>query len=645
MNPIFKKKKGGLQTGRMVFAMIFILTVTFGFIFYTLLPRLPEKSAEMENGVIDLTGMDLSAAVAKLPMAWDYYPDKLYTPEDFKANVTEQPRTFVSEDEQAYQTGTYRAVLKVTPEEIYAINAWSLDYATRIFADGKEVLNIGMVSETEEGFVPRMRSYTLPLISKIEHIEIIIQYANFSHHEGGAMREMTFGLSENINRYAETPQNSAAMLGGALLLVAIFYFMLFLGGRGFPNLAFALCCFFLAMRNQQFVISLMPVDYDWSIVYRFVYINNICTGMAFLLLCYSLYPSQLPKKIAKPAVFGTVAVTLTLTAVSLFIPLPMVARLVAPSYLVFIPAIVCICWIFGKLFIKGRIIDRITATGMAVLFVSQFLDILLQRIIPEITRNGVGPFGMIAFAVCQMLALGLENAQLDRLNRMKTEFLQDMSHEMSTPLSVIATGITCANDRLLRNENIGEACEMLSIVKDETERVGRMVRGMLKLAEMSEDGENRKRVDFIVLLYDSVEAFKLIAERRNNRMFVEIASDIPNVFVETDRFKQVMANLLSNAIDHTSGGEIFVKAENACEQSVITVRVSDNGTGISPEFLPKIFERGVSGRRGTGYGLYLCKTIVEAHGGEIEIESETGKGTSVKFTVPVYGGQETGHNT
>ena len=638
MGNYFMKHHNRDHTGRMIFAIVLVMAITFSFVVYTLMPRLPEKNAAMENGVIDLTDMDLSAAVAKLPLTWEYYPGKLYAPEDFKAGTAGQPRTFASEDEQAYRIGTYRTILKVIPEETYAINAWSLDYATRIFADGKEVLAIGTVSETEQGFVPRMRSYTLPLISQTEYVEIIIQYANFSHHEGGAMREMTFGLAENVNRYAEVLQTSASMLGGALLLVAAFYFMLFLGGRGLPNLAFAMCCFFLATRNQQFVISLMPVDYAWSFVYRFVYINNICTGMAFLLLCYSLYPSQLPQRIVKPAVFGTVAVTLSLTAVSLFLPLPMIARLVAPSYIVFIPAIVCICWIFGKLFLKGRVVDRITAAGMAILFLSQFLDILLQRMVPEITRNGAGPFGMIAFAFCQMLALGMENASLERLNHMKTEFLQDMSHEMQNPLTVIATGVDFADGEIESGGEPREIRDALEIVREETQRLGRMVRGMVQLAEMDKGSPNRKRTDFAALLHSSAESFRILLRRQNNALRIDIAPGIPDVFVEADRYKQIITNLFTNALRHTHSGQITLAA--TYDATFITVRMTDTGEGIDAALQLRIFERGVSGRSGTGYGLHLCKTIVEAHGGTIEVESEPGKGTAVVFTVPVYGGQE-----
>ncbi|MDR1067979.1 MAG: HAMP domain-containing histidine kinase, partial [Clostridiales Family XIII bacterium] len=238
--------------------------------------------------------------------------------------------------------------------------------------------------------------------------------------------------------------------------------------------------------------------------------------------------------------------------------------------------------------------------------------------------------------------LAVHNERLDKLNRAKTEFLQDMSHEMKSPLTVIATGIDFA-DREIHKESadMERTAAALDSIREETQRLGRMVGGMVNLASMSEISENRKRVDFAALLRNSAEAFRLALERRNNRLSVEIAPGLPDVFMENDRFKQVLSNLFSNAAEHTENGKIVIAAD--CDGTFITVRVADTGEGIAPELLPDVFKRGVSGRGGTGYGLYICKTVVEAHGGTIKIESAPGKGTAVTFTIPIYGGQEAGH--
>ena len=108
----------------------------------------------------------------------------------------------------------------------------------------------------------------------------------------------------------------------------------------------------------------------------------------------------------------------------------------------------------------------------------------------------------------------------------------------------------------------------------------------------------------------------------------------------SDQIIQVLINLLSNANRHTRNGKVVVKAEGLNDQ--VQISVSDNGSGISAELLPHVFDRfWRGGGGGTGLGLTICKTIIEEHGGEIGIESEERKGTRVWFTLPAMKG--TGH--
>lgn len=224
---------------------------------------------------------------------------------------------------------------------------------------------------------------------------------------------------------------------------------------------------------------------------------------------------------------------------------------------------------------------------------------------------------------------------------MKTKFLQDISHEMKAPLTVIATGIDFADQEMKAEDgSLADAGGALETIRAETLRLGRMVDGMAKLASINEISENRTRISFAALLRDNAEAFRYKLEQQGVILTAEAVPGIPDVFIEKDKFSQVLANLLLNAAEHTKQGRITVTAD--FDDEYITVRVADTGEGVSPDMLPHIFERGVSGRGSTGYGLYICRTVVEAHGGTIGMESEPGKGCAVTFTVPVYGGQEVG---
>ena len=131
----------------------------------------------------------------------------------------------------------------------------------------------------------------------------------------------------------------------------------------------------------------------------------------------------------------------------------------------------------------------------------------------------------------------------------------------------------------------------------------------------------------------------LVLQKRGNELKTEVADGL-TVFGDTDLLSQVMANLIQNANAHTENGGILLSAVRDGGTIIITVR--DNGSGISPELLPRVFERGVSDG-GTGFGLFLCKTVVESHGGRIWIESKPGCGTTAHFALPVYEGQHGGN--
>jgi signal transduction histidine kinase len=239
--------------------------------------------------------------------------------------------------------------------------------------------------------------------------------------------------------------------------------------------------------------------------------------------------------------------------------------------------------------------------------------------------------------------LSRQNKTLNKLNRSKIEFLQDMSHEMKAPLNVIATGIDYTDMQINKdNIDIQNTNAALERIRNASQRLGRMVDGMVNLAAISDTGANRQRLDFAALLKTAAEVFTIPVEKQNNILSVQIMPCLPDVYVDADRFTQVITNLLQNAAAHTQDGRITLAADFA--DAFITVSVTDTGSGIEPTLLPRLFHRGISGGGGTGFGLNLCKTIVEAHGGIINIESEQGKGTVVTFTVPVYGGQEAGRH-
>lgn len=235
----------------------------------------------------------------------------------------------------------------------------------------------------------------------------------------------------------------------------------------------------------------------------------------------------------------------------------------------------------------------------------------------------------------QQQRLDEQNNLLFEANRAKTELLSNASHEMRTPLTVVSVNVQTALAILEDKEiNDREITELLSGAQSEIMRLSRMVGGMLTLTSISENTEWQE-VDFTSLLKSGAQMLRLNLEKNGNTLKVYVEDGL-RVFGSGDLLAQVLSNLINNAGAFTKNGKITLAANR--NKGKIIVMVKDTGTGIAPEMLPHVFERGVSSG-GTGFGLYLCNTVAESHGGRMWIESEAGTGTSAFFSIPYYEGQ------
>ena len=233
-------------------------------------------------------------------------------------------------------------------------------------------------------------------------------------------------------------------------------------------------------------------------------------------------------------------------------------------------------------------------------------------------------------------ALISENNMLDRLNRMKTEFFQNMSHDFKTPLTVISTCILNVADILDFEENPDkdEMRDSLEQAQREIMRMARMVDSAMKLSAMHDGRQDMEAMCISQFLREAAETYRVLLERNGNRLTINIPESLPDILANTDMLLHVLANILSNANRYTRDGEINILAAKRGDAIAVTIR--DNGQGVAPEILPRIFERGVSDT-GTGLGLSICKTAIEeVHNGTISVESEIGQGTAITFTIPVY---------
>ena len=228
------------------------------------------------------------------------------------------------------------------------------------------------------------------------------------------------------------------------------------------------------------------------------------------------------------------------------------------------------------------------------------------------------------------------NTMTERLgshDRLRRDLMADIAHELRTPLAVIQGKLEGLLDGVYER-NDAEISELLA----EAHVLGRLIEDLRTLA-LSESGTlklEKESMDTAGLVHDVVHSLESEARTRNVDLRIDVSANLPLLTIDPVRIREVLVNLVTNALEHTqSGGAIVIRLSDSNGEG-ISVEVKDTGTGMSAEDTDRAFERfhKGSGSRGLGLGLAIARNLVVAHGGEIRISSEPGRGTTVRFTLP-----------
>jgi len=228
-----------------------------------------------------------------------------------------------------------------------------------------------------------------------------------------------------------------------------------------------------------------------------------------------------------------------------------------------------------------------------------------------------------------------------QLETVRRDFVSNISHELRTPLASLKALVDTLRDGAL--EDGPAARRFLDTMESEVDALTQMVQELLELSRI-ESGQvpfHLAPTPISEVVLPAVERLRPQAERAGVEIRIEIPAGVPWVLADGERVRQVVTNLVHNAIKFTpSGGSIQVSAEPG--EYEVLVLVQDTGVGISAEDLPRIFERFYKVDRarsggGTGLGLSIAKHIVQGHGGRIWAESTAGQGSTFYFTLPVAG--------
>jgi two-component system phosphate regulon sensor histidine kinase PhoR len=243
-----------------------------------------------------------------------------------------------------------------------------------------------------------------------------------------------------------------------------------------------------------------------------------------------------------------------------------------------------------------------------------------------------------------VLLLLQDLTELRNLQTTRRDVIGNISHEFRTPLAGIKAMVETLRDGAVDDKET--AGDFLARIDSEVDRLTQLVAELTELSRIETGKAELKKepLDLNQLVEEVIAQLSPQAKRQKLSIARESAADLPFVPADKDRVRQVIANLVHNAIKFTPAGGRITITSRALEGSVV-VDIADTGIGIPKEDLPRVFERFYKGDKarageGTGMGLAIAKHVIEAHGGNIWVESEEGKGSTFSFSLPLQAGSE-----
>jgi signal transduction histidine kinase len=294
-----------------------------------------------------------------------------------------------------------------------------------------------------------------------------------------------------------------------------------------------------------------------------------------------------------------------------------------------------------SIFISG-LVALVLGTGFA-LIISNWMLSPIRKLRLAVSKFGTGDFSerVIIGGTGEVAELGetfnIMASNIDKARKQRESLIADISHELRTPISNIQGYIEAISDKILEPD-----AENLKIIHNQIIQLSTIVEDLrvLAVADAGQLSLDRKQHDIADTLEECVKSFELKAGEKNIELKIEHQSDIRSFLFDNDRIKQVINNLLSNAIMYSPRGSRIILSSVEIHGTV-QIAVKDNGVGIPSDEVEYIFDRfyRVDPSRnkntgGRGLGLAITKELVEAHGGNISVESVRGEGTTFLFTIP-----------
>ncbi|RUS42464.1 ATP-binding protein [Cohnella sp. AR92] len=633
----------------------------------------PDKSApKAERGVADLSGWAFGPMrTVLLDGEWAFYPRKLYTPKDFADGRVPSPNAPYASIPNAWygsgpadeasgtEYGTYRLTVKLKDEDIgYGIRLPNVNGAHRLYVNGRLVGEEGVVADNEREYEGENKPYLTFVRAEGGRLDIVLQSANLAKPMlWGGFEDVQLGLQSDM-LLIERIHFAIEFSGVFILLLFAGYHMTIFALRTkdkaylYSSLYFLTMLVLMVTGGEKLTLQLVPgLSYGASVkLYDLGGFSNIVLLGVFL---HTLDDKLLGRR---QLLVGISPVVVYLAAIAVF-PYPSYRLLgnLPWYYVTFLVAYFLYRGIRSFWKRGGRLGRQETALliGVLVSIASILLFGMLYSLNLVQTELGrrISFLAVLAF-MNALLALRLANAterteqlteQLLLRDKLKDEFLANTSHELKTPLHGIQNIASFLLDGKAGSLTDRQRSE-LSLIQDTTTKLSALVNDLLDVVRLKH-GDLRLSETALDARVAAGTAFQVL-EFETAGKDVRMENRIPaGTFVRADenRLRQVLYNLIHNAIKHTKSGTITAGA--ATSNGRTTLWVEDTGIGIPEESHEAIFgyfeqadrelPQNENGYAGMGLGLYISRQLIERMGGRIWVDrSAPGQGTRIAFTLP-----------
>lgn len=574
------------------------------------------------------------------------YNGKLLQPEEIDSNIPDDHQ------EVFKKFITYRYIVPVKDGVNYGIMCEKSDYALNVFVDGVLVAKTGNVADNEEDFVPTSAAYTSYFTGKGDKAEIVIQQANFCHSKHQA-HTFCIGPAEKISEFVRMYLLENCVFASILLTSWLMNLGLFIFFNQKKEVFWFSCVCFAATINKcvpKITAYVLP-NMNWNLSHRLETCSLILIIMFAVLYVATIFREYINRK----AVIFSTAVSVLFFIIFAFTPSLFYTRCneiaILTEFAVIVPLFLILVIRVVKNLRKLSFTRGVFLIGL-LLFIIFAIHLGIEYVISWTVSLMRVSIGISIFAFFNSLALVLDfrttndmlqkaetrerelahtNEILTRLDKVREVFLADLSHELKTPLTVIASNAVLSSKMVSMGKANDMTVSKLDSIEREAVRLGKMVERLKNSAE-GQYNEIADNMNISKVLSASADFCNPLCARNGNTLSLSCEKDI-YAFASANTLFHCLYNLISNATKHCSNSVIdLICIRN--EGSVV-ISVQDHGEGMDDEAKKHAFDRGFSEDSSTGIGLPLCRELIENEGGMLCLEDTPGGGLTVSFSLRV----------